>query len=373
MSSPAPTQEGSVIPLEQIEQELNRQLRDTTPDGQSPILRARLSNLLIFCNQSGLADTVAQAIPDIVALHPARVLLLVGESGSDAPLQASLSLWTHAGTKLKISSEKVTLRASGQHVDQLPFAARELIIGDLPINLWWAAPVPPPLAGHLLYELAEYAQQLIYDSIGWVEPARGVVATSAWLTKVERSAGQGPWRVASDLNWRRLKFWRRTLAQALNPNTAPGALESITDVLVEHGPHAVIQAWELVSWLASCLGWTVQVGKVEPGVEIAWQVVAAHGMLRIRIRRLAEGPSEVRKVRIACNLGGEPRALNIAIEKGMRLAIVLEGLDAAPRTVAVQQPALAELVVNQLSNREADPVFRQSMAVAEVFARTVLQ
>jgi len=53
--------------------------------------------------------------------------------------------------------------------------------------------------------------------------------------------------------------------------------------------------------------------------------------------------------------------------------VVLEGQDAAPRTVAVQRATLSELVVQQLSNRERDSVFRESMAVAEVFARTVLQ
>src|SRR5262249_42438187 len=188
---------------------------------------------------------------------PARVMLLVGEAAAEPPLQASLSVWCEVAGREKICSEQVTLRAGGRHVDQLPYAVRELLIGDLPVNLWWATPVPPALAGHLLYDLGERAQQIIYDSVGWAEPARGVAATSGWLARIERGAGEGPWRVAADLNWRRLKFWRRMLAEALDPNTAPGTLESITEVLVEHGPHAVIQAWELVSWLACRLGWQV--------------------------------------------------------------------------------------------------------------------
>src|SRR5579862_1736381 len=323
------------VPLGQVEQELSRQLAQSKVDGEAPVLRARLSNLVIFCNQNSQAEVVAKAVPDIVALHPARVLLLIGEAGADMPLTASLYVRPQAAGKQKLCTEQMTLRAGGRHVDQLPFAVRELLIGDLPTNLWWAAPVPPPLAGHFLYDLTENTQQVIYDSIGWMEPARGVVATSAWLAKVQHTVDEGPWRVAADLNWRRLKFWRRLLSQALDPNTAPGALESITEVLVEHGPHAVIQAWELVSWLASRLQWKVQLGKVEPGVEITWQVVAPHGLLRVRIRRLADGPSEVRKVRISCNNNGTPRVFNIAVEKGMRLAVVLEGTEAAPRTVAV--------------------------------------
>jgi glucose-6-phosphate dehydrogenase assembly protein OpcA len=293
MSDTAVVVEDGTIPLGAIEKELARQLGEGEGEGegegkadaQTPLLRARLSNLVIYCNRSEQAETVIRAVPEIVAVHPARVLLVVGEPGAEAPLKASLNVWCQLGSKRRICSEQVTLRAGGPFVEQLPFAVRGLLIGDLPTNLWWAAGTPPPLAGHLLYDLAEHAQQIIYDSVGWTEPARGVAATCAWLTKFERGPRQGPWRVASDLNWRRLKFWRRVLAQALDPNTAPRALDTVSEVLVEHGPHAVIQAWELVSWLASRLGWKVQLGKVEPGVEIAWQVVAPHGSLRVRIRR----------------------------------------------------------------------------------------
>jgi glucose-6-phosphate dehydrogenase assembly protein OpcA len=364
---------GTEVPLGQVEPELSRQLGQSRDKAEAPLLLARLSNLVIFCNHCAKADEVAQAVLEIVATHPARVLLLISEPGEDIPLRASVKVWCQQGSREKLYSEQVTLRAGGRYIDQLPFAVRELLIGDLPTNLWWAAPVPPPMAGHFLYELTEYTQQIIYDSIGWVEPARGVVATSAWLDKLQSTAAEGPWRVASDLNWRRLKFWRRTLAQALDPNTAPEALDSITEVLVEHGPHAVIQAWELVSWLASRLGWEVRLGKVEPGVEITWQVVVPHGLLRVRMRRLAEGPSEVREVRIFCTVEGVPRVVNIAVENGMRLVVALEGSDAAPRTLAIQPATLSELVANQLSNRERDKVFRESMMVAEVFARTVLQ
>jgi glucose-6-phosphate dehydrogenase assembly protein OpcA len=271
-----------------------------------------------------------------------------------------------------VVSEQVTLRAAGPGLERLPYAVRGLLIGDLPTNLWWASPEPPPLAGPLLYDLAEHAQQILYDSLGWLEPARGVAATAAWLTSVERGPGQGPWRVVSDLNWRRLKSWRRVLAQALDPVTLPGALESVTEVLVEHGPHAVIQGWELVSWLAARLGWKVQSGRVQLGVEITWQVLAPHGLVRLRIRRLPEGPSEVRRVRLACLLGGRPGAVNAVVESERRLAVTLEGMDAAPRTITVQGHSVSELVVRQLTDRERDPAFREAMTVAQVLARSVL-
>ena len=86
--------------------------------------------------------------------------------------------------------------------------------------------------------------------------------------------------MASDLNWRRLKYWRRILTQAFDPVINPGGYQSITEIQVEHGPHAVTQAWQLVGWLASRLHWRVQSSRVQPGVEIDWLVKHPNGSFR---------------------------------------------------------------------------------------------
>jgi glucose-6-phosphate dehydrogenase assembly protein OpcA len=362
---------GIAVPLSRIEVELNRQLNAGQGAGEAPTLRAHMANLIVYCNAVEQARLVDAAVQDIIAVHPARVLLLVSEQGEMEPVTAAAKVLCQSEGGRRVCSEQVTLHSQGYMGGRLAYAVRELLIGDLPTNLWWVAPVPPPLAGQLPYELAQRTQQIVYDSNGWPEPARGVAVTAAWLDKFEKGAGQG-WRVVSDLNWRRLKYWRRVLGQTLDPNTAPGALETISEVLVEHGPHAVVQAWELVSWLASRLNWHVQRGRIEPNVEITWQVAAPQGALRVRIHRLAEGPSEVRRVRIACQLEGKPAAFNIVVEDEKRLSAHLEGVSGAPRTVTIQPQVLAELVGRQLSDRERDPVFRESMAVAQVFAQSVL-
>jgi glucose-6-phosphate dehydrogenase assembly protein OpcA len=374
MTATAAAAAGEGLPLNKVEEELTRQLDQIKEPNESPVRRARMSNLVIFCNQEERTGQIAAEVPAIVAQHPARVLLLLAEpDGEPAPVTATVATWCQrAPGGGHFCSEQVMLRTRGQAAEHLPFAVRELLIGDLPANLLWSAAQPPPLAGPILYDLAERVQQVIYDSIGWMDPARGVAATASWLDKFERQGVQGSWRVASDLNWRRLKYWRRLLAQALDPASAPGALESITEVVVEHGPHAVIQGWELLSWMASRLGWRVQAGRMQPGVEITWQAATPHGNLGLRIRRLAEGPSEIRKVRITCTLGGKPGALNLVVEDQHRLAAIPEGIAASPRTVIVQPQSFAELVARQLSDRERDPVFRESMAVAQILAQSVL-
>jgi glucose-6-phosphate dehydrogenase assembly protein OpcA len=361
-----------LVPIRDVERELSNQMKALQGAGAAPVQRARMSNLVIFCNSLEQSILLNEQVPAISMVHPARVLLLVGLS--DLPDKELTSRVTvrplGEGSKRYACAEQVTLHAGGAFVDRLPFAVRALLIGDLPVNLLWAAPTPPPLAGALLYELGENAQQIIYDSLGWREPARGVAATGTWLEQVERPGGR--WRVASDLNWRRLKYWRRLLTQSLEPASAPGAAESVSEVLVEHGPHAVVQAWLLASWLSRRLDWRVQAGKITPGVEMSWAFLTPRGRARVVIHRMEEGPAAIRRVRIACQIDGKPGAMNLTAEEGQRLSLQLEGTATAARTMALPPHSAIDLIGRQLSDRERDPVFRESMAVAQVMAQSVL-
>ena len=365
-----------LVPMRDVEQTLARQMKALQGPGAAPVQRVRMANLVIFCNSLEQAIQINAQIPEIEAVHPARALLVVGEPGReecDVTARVTVRPMHMAGGRAHACAEQVTLHAAGAAVERLPFAVRALVIGDLPTNLWWAAPQPPPLAGPLLLDLSENAQQIMYDSLGWRDPVRGVSATASWLDRIERNASDGRWRVASDLNWRRLKYWRRLLTQALDPASAPGAAESVSEVVVEHGPHAVIQAWELAAWLSRRLGWRLHTGKVQEGVEIAWVFSTPKGPRFVRVHRLDQAPSEVRRVRLACTLDGRPAALNLVPEEGgRRLAIQLEGVEGAPRTMAIPPLSAAELIGRQLSDRERDPAFRESMTVAQGMAQSLL-
>lgn len=362
------------VPVAGIDKEVRRQVHAEQDVGGPPIQQARMANLVVYSDQPGQEAALSAEVAEIVATHPARVIFLgVDPDGESGDLEAAVRVRTRYvhGGRQEVASEQINLRASGLAADRLPFVVRGLLIGDLPTNLWWASRTPPTLAGPLLYDLSEQAQQIIYDSLGWIEPHRGVSATASWLARVERDAASGRWRVASDLNWRRLKPWRRLIAQALDPTTEPGAIESIHEVLIEHGPHAVTQAWLLASWLAARLGWDVRARKVQPGLEISWNVQTPSGALRLRIHRLAEGPSIIHRVRIACEICGDAGALNLLHEDRGRLSIVPEGRDAALRTMVLKPQPLAELVGRQLTDRERDPVFDEAMAIAQVLAQGV--
>jgi glucose-6-phosphate dehydrogenase assembly protein OpcA len=381
----------ATVPLWEVERELSRQLQ-ARQDAAVPVVRARMSNLVIFCNQPAKADQVDWGISEVVAIHPARVLLLVEapsdargkpevrgrkstqtQTESESDLRATVNVWpVRIGGGRFVYSEQVTIRTGSHGIYRLPFAVRGLLIGDLPTNVWWETTMPPALAGPILTELTENAQQIVYDSLGWSDPARGMSGTASWIEQFESHDSPGHWRVASDLNWRRLKTWRRLVTQSLDPVSAPGAWESMQEVIIEHGPHAVIQAWELAGWLAQKLGWQVQSGKVQQGVEMAWRFRARTGeSLVVHIRRRDHGPSAIRRVQFTCRINNQPARMELCVETEKRLAIHVEvrGISCEPRTITLPATSPAEIVARQLSDRARDHTFRQSMITAQTMAR----
>ncbi len=363
------------VPLREVERELLRQMKQFQGEDERPIQRARMANLVIYCSRQERAVQLYDEIPEVAAVHPARVLLLLADEESPSTeLKATVLV-----RPLRIDGrgfgfcEQVTLEVGRGAVHHLPFAARALLIGDLPTNLWWAAPIPPPFAGPILHDLSECVQQIVYDSLGWTDPARAVAAAATWLDRVERAERSGRWRVASDVNWRRLKYWRRMLTQALEGAEDRGLFDSIGEIRVEHGPHAVVQAWMLMSWLTGQLGWKVRAGKVEPGVEMAWSCHNATGEPLVRIVRREEGPHEIQRIRMGFHIDGRDSLLDLFVQDGRRLAARVEGVEEAARTMTIPPQPPAELVGRQLSDRERDPVFRASMGVAQVMARSLLE
>jgi glucose-6-phosphate dehydrogenase assembly protein OpcA len=363
------------VKLGAIEGELDRQLKKAQGPGEAPLVRARMSNLVIYTEQNELCDFAASIVPELVSLHPARVILLFSDA-SRVGDQVDATVVTRVAdvTKgLRAFSELITLKAGPGAREKLPFAVRRLFLGDLPSNLWWAVHQPPAMASSIVHGLTEGINQFIYDSYSWPEPARGVAATATWLERFDRNLGAGAYRVAQDLTWRRLRPWRRLIAEALDPATAPGALESITEILFDHGPHSVTYAWSLASWIVLRLGWRVTAVKINPGNEFAWTLASPGGTRVMRVRRLASGERGIHWVRIACTINGKSGALNLAPADNRRLKIEPEGFPGITRTVTVPPMSQAELVARQLSDRESDPIFRASMGVAQDLALRVLQ
>jgi len=356
------------VDLAAIEEALARfRQAPEAPETGTPVTRACMANLVIFCRNTDEEREITQEIPSIVASHPSRVLLLVADVHSQSE---ELAAFVRAHCRLteagqQIYSEHVTVRAGSASIPRLPSTVRSLLLGDLATTLWWATPEAPPLHGTLFDELAELAAQVIYDSVAWADPLRQLIVMADWVGREQAKS-------IADLAWQRPRLWHRLLAQSLDPGCAPGALEGITEIHIEHGPHALTQAWLLVGWLALRLGWRPQGGKVMPGPEVRWQFACPHGTPRVQIRRLVSGAAEIKLMRIVTRTSDHPVTFHFRAESANRVSVFAEGL--ADRMLSLTSPlqSRAAMVAHQLPDLAHDRLFEQSVALARTMAEAML-
>lgn len=369
--APRPENLARPVDVGAVERELTRLWSRSGPDllEEDPVTRACMSNLIVYCRDDREAESVPEEIGAIVQRHPARVLLLVGNAGaqsSDLEAYVAAVCFT-AGAGKQICSEHVTLSAQPGAARRLPSTTRSLLVGDLPTALWWASVDPPPSGGDLFTELASMSHHVIYDSEGWVDPVRSVIDVANWAL-AERSS-----TIVSDLAWRRLKPWRRLIGQTLDPALEPGALETIDEIVIEHGPHALPKAWLLIGWLAGRLGWRPLGGKVEPGAQVTWGFQSPRSQVRVSVRRHAEGEPVLRRLSVGWNAGGGRTGAVFSLHSSGWIAVDREGSGAPQRVLARGELPRSSLVARQLPKLFRDPLFRDTLELSRTMAEALLR
>ncbi|WP_422926271.1 glucose-6-phosphate dehydrogenase assembly protein OpcA [Singulisphaera sp. PoT] len=326
-----------------------------------------MSNLIIYCVNQTQAELIVQELDEIVRLHPSRVLLLVGDpKASPSSIEAFVSALCHlSGSSGQVCSEHITIQASGDAVLRLPTTTRALLIGDLPTTLWWASHESPSLGGVLFTELEDMADQVIYSCLGWDEPRRDTIATAKWVVEAESTE-----TLASDITWRRLKPWRSLIGQSLDPAAVPGALGSITEVVVECGSHGLPESWLLVGWLASRLGWRPTGFAQRKSGELGWTLQASGRNVDLKIRRIQEGSPEIRSIATAWTVDRSTATMTVASQGPGKLGMSYQGVDAQPRLLIAPNQSRATLVGLQLQDLERDIYFDAALQVARQLAES---
>lgn len=367
-SPPSASLEVRKVDVAVLDRELARLWAPTGSPGDKSerVVRACMSNLIVACASEEDERPLAGEVPRLAGRHPARVFVAVALEEREEFLEASVTGACALGEGgRKVCSEQVNLKAAGPAVARMAPIIRSLLVGDLPTALWWAGSEAPTQSGRRLFEdLSPMAGQIIYDSLGWSEPVGGIAAAARWL-----EGGQGK-RVLADLAWRRLKPWRRLMAQSLAPETAPGILESLDEVRVDHGPHALTQAWLMIGWLASRLDWAPADGRVAAGKEVSWMFRTSGGPLTVKVRRLADAdPGRVHG--IVLSVRGSAVASFSALPSD-RLGYRPVASDGPGLVVAATPPSRTELLARQLPDLARDPVFERALRICRSMADALL-
>jgi glucose-6-phosphate dehydrogenase assembly protein OpcA len=322
-----------------------------TPTAAS--VRACMSNLLVLCRSEAEASRAMVDLPEVLAVHPARALVLVAQPGpGPARLEAYVAAHCHVREGTQVCGESVTITAHGSAADRLPATARALLVGDLPSALWWATAAAPASDDALFAELRDMVSLVVVDSREWRDVPGGFAALGA-LTGSPR----GPALV--ELGWHRLRPWRQLLAQALDPGAAPDGLAHLTEVSIGHGPDAAVEARLLVGWLAGRLGWRLASAAEDRAGGIGWRFVTDGRTILAATQRL--GPSGLRQVVITA--GAEAPHARIGIEAPGDRQLALAGPGGA-RVVTPTAESRAPLVARLLSEPTPDPLFGEALASA---------
>jgi glucose-6-phosphate dehydrogenase assembly protein OpcA len=237
--------------------EIDRQLGLLWEHSEAAKVRASLVNLVIY---SEAPDAIAANTPLLSAIaadHAFRALLVQGHPNAQkSGIQAWITAHCHlrdAGKK-EICSEQITFQLDGPAAGRLPSIVFSHLDTDLPLYLWWQGnfhPDPDP-------QLWRWVDRLIIDSNAWSDPVN-----QFRILQEVRSLAQ-PRSALCDLNWTRLFNLRYAVAQIFDLPAALGRLDRLDKVEIHHAPGFRLTALQLLGWLASRLGWRLDLGDRAP-------------------------------------------------------------------------------------------------------------
>ncbi len=332
--------------------------------GGHTVMRACMSNLIIYCDTKEEAVLIGREIPAIVDVHPARVLLLIGNGQpKKGNTESNVSIYyTELNSGWQVCAERIDAIVTSEAVDRLPSIARSHLIGDLPITLWWASRLPPPDAGDIFFQLAELANQIIYDNMGWANPAKGVASMTRWV------ASQQDAKVVHNLAWRRIANWRKLISQVLDPQAAPDALNSITLIEVEHGPHALAMTWVLIGWLANRLKWKAVDGKRLSDSELIWRFQHQQRDIKVIAKRRSKGEPLLYKLLFDWSQGDLLGRICFERLDHDRIGIIEALSTVPPRVFTAQIPSRANLISAQLAHRTREKIFEEALKTSNAMS-----
>lgn len=236
-----------------IERQLGELWKQAGEGQEGGVIRACALNLMVYLPYPSRLGAVENLLTDVAAAHPCRAILMI----ADRSAQTAISAWVSSRCALdpasskQVCCEQITISAGGEAIDEMPSAAIQLLLSDLPVYLWWQA--APSLADPVFRKLVDYSDRVIIDSAEFADQGAGLIEMANIISHGSK------WAAFSDLNWARLTAWRALLAGFYDVAANRPYLNSIDHVEIEYGAlgGSAIPARALLiaGWLASRLKW----------------------------------------------------------------------------------------------------------------------
>lgn len=364
----------SQVDVRKIETELNKlwlQAADSQGNEEHPqVIRACSGNLILYTDREDAETTDANILDDIVLAHPSRAILAICRNADEPKLEAWVTARCHLapGSSTKqICSEQITVLAEGQLDNELVSVIETLLLGDLPVFLWWTS---EDISGEKLGPFLACTRRLVVDSarapysFNYLRGLHQIVDSTDGCINV------------SDLNWRRLLGIRAAIAEEFERLPFSVArLKDIEKVRIAccrqefQEDDCSIQSLLLAGWLASRLKWdavsfskeenkgvVARYSKNEQNIDIEFKStvlthVAPGSVFEIEIE-VAGG----KKMHVSRDPAGEVGSLVVTVnENGKRIREIVADDSDLDRV---------HLMGYELEELSADSVFKESLESA---------
>lgn len=223
------------VDLPDLSRSLARLWAEAAAAEPTPLSRALTINLIVVA-EAAAEPQVRAAVERLLVRHPCRVFLtLLDGAAPDVCAEVEARVQSDGKSRQTVF-EEVCLRTTARTFAKIPGLIRPMVVNDIPVHLFWAAPLPENTWD--LATMARLADQTIFDSCAFADPQRD-------FARLGEIAGV---RLV-DLSHFRLRPWRRALAEAFEK--FEWQRRDPTHARIEHGPArgAACAAHVLGQWL----------------------------------------------------------------------------------------------------------------------------
>lgn len=409
------------VQLDTIEQQLDDLWRQTNAGvaagSSAAVARNAVLTLVAVTHDPDEARQVLDIIHGLSVAHPSRAIVVAadGAAGPSATPAAQYAARTESAEQPGIQAyvgaftgpnncygEDILLLAHGEAARHLPGVILPLIVTGLPTVLWWLG--EPPFGSEMLEALVDGSDRLIVDTSTMAHPERSMRALEDLMRR------KGARTAVGDMSWTVQAPWRDIVAQFFDPPDVRVYLDNVSRVTLEYAageedaPANSSQAYLFAGWLASRLGWRINLAQPTGGAgsrqhslrDGAGHVVTLEVNARYGVPLMTTLPEQhgVGSSAQDAQDGGGARAIRngalmsvyLAARSGGQLGTfaVARGSDLAHATTACQVPGIAlpsqtvhlrslgeiEPLTDQLADLGHDPIYEQALVAAALLIGT---
>lgn len=407
------------VELETIEQQLDDLWRETNAGvatgASAPAARKAVLTLIAVAHGRDEALQVLDIIHGLSVAHPSRAIVVAADGVAGPPTPGAQSaaaaesatppgihayVDTFAGPNNSYG-EDILLTARGEAARHLPGVILPLIVTGLPTVLWWIG--EPPWGSEMLEALVDGSDRFIVDTSAMAHPERSMRALEDLMRR------KGARTAVGDVSWTVQAPWRDIVAQFFDPPDVRAYLDDVVRVTLEYAagdedaPANSSQAYLFAGWLASRLGWRINLAQPAGGAGsrqhslrdgaghvVTLEINARYGVPLMTTLLEQHGPpassNQAQHDAASAVRPGALMSVYLAARHGAQLGTfaVARGSDLAHATTAVQVPGIAlpsqtvhlrslgeiEPLTDQLADLGHDPVYEQALVAAALLIGT---